>query len=343
MITGMTASLFDLLDVDHDGSVSRSDLHAAAARLDWHWREAPVLAVLDLLTIHNPISRKIFTSIIQEIYDDPLGPYGRVLLNAPNFSQKPQEPIKLASARNTSSVDSDMPDIKQKFGDDPKSGDLAEAIEKLSGKETAADFLKWLNALPSHSAGIGNTALLIIDPQRSFTEGVWKQSIGDEGAIDVKPISMAFQNCCDILRYLYGRMEIMFSRCPFPPGSYDWDDRIANIIDSRQDYFIKPGNSILFPPYNGFREWMNSCIEKGTHTLVIGGCTLNSCVRVSSIEVQQMFENKHLQVVVDLNICGARLRNYIPSSAYSGLSAVASAVSQMTAAGVRTARRVKWD
>jgi hypothetical protein len=40
----------------------------------------------------------------------------------------------------------------------------------------------------------------------------------------------------------------MFTRCPFPPGSYDWDDRLAEIIDNKQLYFIKPGKSVLIPP-----------------------------------------------------------------------------------------------
>ncbi len=183
--------------------------------------------------------------------------------------------------------------------------------------------------------------MLIIDPQRSFTNGVWKQSIGDDAAIDVKPIVSAFKNCSNILTSLYGQMEIMFSRCPFPPGSYDWDDKLAAIIDRRQLYFIKPGNSILFPPFNGFKEWMVRCLAQGIRTLIIGGCTLNSCIRVSSIDTQQAFKNKHLQVVVDLSLCGARLRNYIPSSAYKGLSAVASAVSQMSASGVQVTRQVE--
>jgi len=34
-----------------------------------------------------------------------------------------------------------------------------------------------------------------------------------------------------------------------------WDDRLSAIIDRQQLYFIKPGNSVLFPPINGFREW----------------------------------------------------------------------------------------
>ena len=165
------------------------------------------------------------------------------------------------------------------------------------------------------------------------------QSIGDGAAVDVVPIAVALNSCANILNYLYGRMEIMFTRCPFPPGSYDWDDRLAEIIDSRQLYFIKPGNSALFPPSNGFKEWAARCIEQGIKTLVLSGCTLNSCVRVSSIEILQQFKNDNLRVVVDLSICGARLRNYIPSPLYGEVSAVASAVSQMTAAGVQV---VKW-
>jgi hypothetical protein len=61
---------------------------------------------------------------------------------------------------------------------------------------------------------------------------------------------------------------------------------------------------------------------------------------VSAIGIQQMFKSNHLQVVVDLSICGARLRNYKPSPTYNGLSAVASAVGQMAAAGVRVTRQV---
>ena len=134
----------------------------------------------------------------------------------------------------------------------------------------------------------------------------------------------------------------MFTRCPFPPGSYDWDDCLAEIIDNKQLYFIKPGNSVLIPPLNGFKEWVERCIECGKSTLVIGGCTLNSCVRVSSIETLRYFKSKNLRVVVDLSICGARTRNFLPSPLYNGLSAVESAVNQMAAAGVQVVRRIEW-
>ena len=137
-------------------------------------------------------------------------------------------------------------------------------------------------------------------------------------------------------------MEIMFTRCPFPPGSYDWDDSLVEILDSKQLYFIKPGNSVLFPTYNGFKEWMACCIDNRIKTLVIGGCTLNSCVRVSSIETLTRFKARDLRVFVDLSICGARTRNFMSSPLYGGMSAVESAIHQMTDAGVQVVRQVHW-
>jgi hypothetical protein len=342
MTTAITDSLFDLLDLNHDGSVSRAELHAAAARLGWHWREAPILALLDLLTIHDPIPLKKFTTVMQQIQNDPMGPYGKVLLNSPHFSKTPLPGVDQLSPRGPASTGTFPNDKPGRYQNGECEIDLISAIEKTAGKNVATDYRSLRNTFDTYPISAGAAALLIIDPQRSFTEGVWMQSIGEGAAIDVKPISIAFKNCCDILKALYGRMEIMFSRCPFPPGSFDWDDRLAAIIDSRQLYFIKPGNSILFPPFNGFREWLTRCIGRGIRTLVIGGCTLNSCVRVSAIDIQQMFKSNHLQVVVDLSLCGARLRNYKPSPSYKGISAVAAAVNQMTAAGVQVVRRVEF-
>ena len=339
----ITESLFDLLDLNHNGAVSRLELHQAARQLNWHWQEAPILALLDLLTIHDPIPLKKFTTIMQQIQKDPLGPYGRVLLNSVHFPIKPASGADPLLPRASFSAGTHPKERLRKSLNSELDNDLITAIEKTAGKNVATEYRSLRNTFDTYPISAGETALLIIDPQRSFTEGVWMQSIGDGAAIDVKPISIAFKNCCDILKALYGRMEIMFSRCPFPPGSYDWDGRLAAIIDSRQHYFIKPGNSILFPPLNGFREWLTRCIEGGIRTLVIGGCTLNSCVRVSAIDIQQMFKSNHLQVVVDLSICGARLRNYLPSPLYGEVSAVASAVSQMTTAGVQVVRRVEWQ
>ena len=53
----MIDSLFEILDVNNDGAISRSDLHVAAKRMGWHWDEAPIFALLDLLTIPEPIRK----------------------------------------------------------------------------------------------------------------------------------------------------------------------------------------------------------------------------------------------------------------------------------------------
>jgi hypothetical protein len=48
-----------------------------------------------------------------------------------------------------------------------------------------------------------------------------------------------------------------------------------------------------------------------------------------------------IAIVVDLSICGARRRNFLPSPLYNGLSAVESAVNQMATAGVQVVRRIE--
>jgi len=154
-------------------------------------------------------------------------------------------------------------------------------------------------------------------------------------------LKLAFEKSAELVEAGCGNLEVMFTRCPFPPGSYDWDSRFAAIPDAHHPYFIKPGNSVLFPPANGFRERIERCLDNGIRTFVIGGCTLNSCIRVSAVEVQEYFGDR-LQVVADISLCGARVSNYAPSATFGGLSAVESAIRQMTAAGVRVVRYVVW-
>jgi hypothetical protein len=338
----ITDSLFALLDLNNDGKISRSELHEAARQLGWHWHEAPILAVLDLLTLCEPMPQEQFSIIMQQIQEDPLGPYGKVLLNSPHFYRADLPGTEQLSPHALTSINTFPNDKLFCHQNGEFENDLIAAIEDTAGKTAASVYQGLLEAFDTYPISVGQAALLIIDPQRSFTKGAWMQSIGDAAAIDVKPIVIAFNNCANILTSIYGRMEIMFSRCPFPPGSYAWDERLAAIIDHRQLYFIKPGNSIMFPPLNGFKKWITRCLDQGIHTLIVGGCTLNSCVRVSSIDVQQIFNNRDLKVVVDLSMCGARLCNYVPSSRFKGLSAVASAVSQMTTAGVRVTRQVEF-
>jgi nicotinamidase-related amidase len=310
--------------------------------MGWHWQEAPILALLDLLTISEPITKKQFSVYLQQIADDPMGPYGRVLLNAPDYLSTLRPRRNQAFPRERAEFDDVSNKHRWQFEDTDLEGELDMALEKRFGTEIANGYSSLLGTLDKHRISTNDAALLIIDPQRSFTKGVWMQSIGIGAATDVGPIVIAFNNCARLLKSIYGRMEIMFTRCPFPPGSYDWDEKLADIIDSKQNYFIKPGNSVFFPPLNGFKDWLECCVSTGKNKLVIAGCTLNSCVRVSSMESANHLRSRNIRVVVDLSICGARLRNYLPSSLYEGVSAVESAIRQMTAADVEVLRRVEY-
>ncbi len=335
-------SLFKRLDLNKDGRVSRSELHTAAQRMGWHWQEAPILALLDLLTISEPITKKQFSAYLQQIADDPMGPYGKVLLNALNYLSTFRPRRNQAFPRKRAEFDDVSNKHRRQFKDTDLEGELDMALEKRFGAEIANGYSSMRGTLDTHRISTNDAALLIIDPQRSFTEGVWMQSIGIGASTDVEPITIAFNNCARLLKLIYGRMEIMFTRCPFPPGSYDWDERLADIIDSKQNYFIKPGNSVFFPAHNGYKDWLEHCVSKEKGTLIIGGCTLNSCVRVSSIESANHLKCRNMRVVVDLSICGARLRNYLPSSSYEGVSAVESAIRQMTTANVEVVRWVEY-
>jgi hypothetical protein len=167
--------------------------------------------------------------------------------------------------------------------------------------------------------------------------------MGPIGELEVTPIRLAFDNCAGLLKAVYQRVEVMFTRCPFPPESYGWDERLDEIIDSGQFYFIKPSNNVLLPRTNGYREWVEGLIRCGKKTLVMGGCTLNSCLRVSAIETRRCFQNGVLDVVVDLSLAGARTSNYANSSQFGGLSSVEFAMREMTEAGVKVAELVEWQ
>ena len=333
---------FNLLDLNKDGKISRSELHIAAKRLKWHWHEAPILAVFDLLTILKPIPRNTFIAYMNQIAEDPLGPYGKVLLNSQHFSLPIEPKDYLIPPCKDGQDNNILKKHKRVTPFDNIYGDGISLLKHSVGMNAANDYQRLLNTLDSSHVLIEDAALLIIDPQRSFTNGAWMKSIGPQADIDIKPIQLAFNNCAQFLNKYYCHIETMFTRCPFPPDSYDWADQLAGIINSTQLYFIKPGNSILFPSTNGFLEWVERCISNGKKILVMGGCTLNSCVRISSIETQNYFKNQKLQVIVDLSLSGARTRNFIRSPVFGGLSAVESAVQEMVTAGVQVVRDIEW-
>ena len=333
-------TLFDILDLDHDGKLSRVELHKAAKSQGWHWHEAPLFALMDLCSLHQPITRDQFNAILNQIMNDPLGPYGEVLRQSPHFIKEPEKNrSKQSLGKTTARQLHSQPAVQ--VSKDTLQNDLT-SLGRTAGEDIVDEYQRSLQRLDTAQIFLDEALALIIDPQISFTQGAWMQSIGVHAKADVAPIQLAFDNCATFLRQFYNRMDIMFTRCPFPPESYHWDHQLAKIIDRSQIYFIKPGNSVLFPPLNGFRQWVNSGIDRGKRILLLGGCTFNSCVRVSSIECQTHFKDKQLQVVVDFRLCGARARNFKSSPMYGGLSAVESAIHQMQSAGVQVVAGVKW-
>ncbi len=336
--------LFNILDLNKNGELSRSELHGSARRLGWHWKQAPLLAVLDLLAVPRPISKNNFISYMTQISEDPQGPFGKVLLNAPYFSSSTASKKTDISEPKNGVVGKKILKKQQPEIHDPPNTEMISLLKRLTHLEVANTYRNFLKneGLKKLKIKTHRAAVLVIDPQRSFTQGVWMRSIGAEGELQVKPIQLAFDTCA---RWLYknsGRIETMFTRCPFPPGSYDWDDAFTGIIDGKQLYFIKPGNSVLSPSTNGFREWVQRFMDNGKNILVMAGCTLNSCVRKSSIETQRFFKDRKLQVVVDLSMSGARTANFMPSFLYGGSSAVESAVREMMGAKVWVADAIQW-
>ena len=269
----MDSQLFAALDNDADGRLTIDDLSSSARHLGWHWREAPVYAVLHRLALDEPLLPDSFAEIMRAIRSDPLGPYGGVL--------------------------------------------------ELHAKPPAS---------PSSRPAAG---LLVIDPQRSFTRGAWMRSIGCGADAEVEPIRAAFSRCAAALKTLDETVEAAFTRCPFPPDSYDWDEALCGILPPDQPYFVKPGNSALWPPTNGYARWVTKLLDGGPATLTIAGCTLNSCVRITALETQQRFGDRGLEVVVDLSLCGARARNYRPSALFAGRSSVEATTDELQDAGVR--------
>ncbi len=347
--------LFELLDTDEDGALSRENLRAAAQRLRWHWHEAPLYAVLDAMTIDEPLSSDAFVDCLQQMSRDLLGPYGRVLrrsavvakLGSAAESSLPRS--RSGSSAATGSIDQDLGDGPADSSADVSSGLIVLLADAL-GDDIADRYRAVLQELDRSRSQIPaeQAALLIIDPQKSFTSGAWKRSFGPGAAREVMSIQLAFDNCGRVLRNLRdmgglpGRMSTMFTRCPFPPQSYEWDERLRDVVDERQLYFVKPGNSAMWPPSNGYREWVQALVQQGKRFLVMGGCTMNSCVRVSSIETQAHFSENGLRVVVDLSLSGSRMGNYLPSFEYGGLSSAESAIREMVEQGVAVVPSVSW-
>lgn len=149
--------------------------------------------------------------------------------------------------------------------------------------------------------------LLLIDLQKAFVDGAWRAYLPDE---EVEPIKKSFENCAKLLRSGLKNVPLLMTLCPFPGSDFELDDSLTSVVGKNQRYVIKPSTSVMNA--RGFREWLEEeLLKQGINTLVVGGCTTTSCVRVSSIRTQKAFGHKGLQVVVDLGLCGARKKNGI--------------------------------
>jgi hypothetical protein len=338
--------LFDELDFDGDGMLSRQELHWAACQFGWGWQQAPIYALLDFLTIRTPLAKDAFISCMAQVGRDPDGAYGQVLRQGPL-------PAELLSPNGTCTVRETNPGtgsgaLSPTGNRTPRNGTgVASSVGRLEdilSDQIAGNYVAALNRLNVSRRVVRSdeTALLIIDPQRSFTSGAWMASMGPIGEREVLPIRLAFDNCAGLLKAVYQYVEVMFTRCPFPPESYGWDKRLERIVDTTQLYFIKPSNDVLMPRSNGYQEWVESLIRCGKKTLVMGGCTLNSCLRVSALETLRLFRNEGIDVLVDLSLSGARASNYMNSSLFGGMSSVEFAIREMSDAGVKVAERVEW-
>jgi nicotinamidase-related amidase len=326
---------FHELDFDGDALLSREDLYRAARYFGWHWHEAPLYALLDLLTTGKPLAQDEFVACMTRLESDPDGIYGTVLEQMQHGWLSTYVPGTRQGSEENPAMSAVMrPEIT---GVEGLLGDIL-GDRVVNGYSATLDELE---ISPIHVAA-ASAALLVIDPQRSFTSGEWLRSLGPGGEQQVMPIRLAFENCARLLQSVCRPVEVMYTRCPFPPESYGWDERLAGVIDPGQPYFIKPGNNVLQPAANGFRKWLQSRISAGMKTLVLGGCTLNSCVRVSALETIAMFRDLGLGVVVDLSISGARTGNYEASVLFGGMSPVASAIREMHGCGVRLAEKVEW-
>lgn len=174
----------------------------------------------------------------------------------------------------------------------------------------------------------GETLVLLIDCQQAFIDGSWARYFP---AREIETLKAAFERVGNFLRGPHPQL-VAATICPF------WRSYDRKIFDPLHDLlkdvptFEKPDNDVFEAP--GWDEWVRKTIaEKSIRRIVIGGCTLNSCVRVSAMQCAIRLADTGVQVCVDVSLCGARASNYTGRE-YGGLSSVDSAIAQMRSVGV---------
>ena len=220
-----------------------------------------------------------------------------------------------------------------------------------------------------------NTALILLDCQQSFIGGFWMAGVDPA---EVQPLRLAFDRVAALLPKLSTDVHLLVTQCLFPTA-YDFalytpiNDALAARDKATVKQVIKPGNSIL--QARGATQWFDefaASSSDGVPTVVFGGCTLTSCVRVSALDLCERYSansdsssQQRLNICVDLNLCAARASNYVrrcpscmtryvtfygrrrePCTCKSGvdlISPVNKAVMDMRAAGVNVYDSFDWS
>eukprot|EP00747_Dinoflagellata_sp_TGD_P105837 gnl/TRDRNA2_/TRDRNA2_169671_c0_seq4.p1 gnl/TRDRNA2_/TRDRNA2_169671_c0~~gnl/TRDRNA2_/TRDRNA2_169671_c0_seq4.p1 ORF type:complete len:229 (-),score=39.55 gnl/TRDRNA2_/TRDRNA2_169671_c0_seq4:47-733(-) len=197
-----------------------------------------------------------------------------------------------------------------------------------------------------------HTALLLIDCQKAFLTGYWAECFGTN---QVGPIEKAFSNTVALLKkpQLLSGCAVICTKCYTHGEEAEFDDRLKPML-REVPCVHKPTTDVTLNPR--FHDWFRVHLAAGVKTLVVGGCTTTSCVRVSSQAIRKAYPDISLRVVVDLSLCGARVDNYLPNADQDpdllriygpekchGASPVDLAVLQMRSSGVEVVDAYDWN
>lgn len=153
-------------------------------------------------------------------------------------------------------------------------------------------------------------ALILIDSQNGFiNDGYWSRMFSKDQTI---PILDGFNRIVLFLRSITNpeSIPILISQTGFSSRDQQIYEPILNELSQRKflsiTYTYKPHTNLSICP--GVRQWLSEQLENQLD-IVIGGCTITSCVRDSSIQMKKLFPQ--LNFIVDQNLCAARKDNYI--------------------------------
>ena len=152
-------------------------------------------------------------------------------------------------------------------------------------------------------------ALILIDPQNGFVnDGCWSRMFAPGQSV---PILESFNRIVSFLRSIPNpdSIPILISETGFSSCDRQIYERIEKELSQRRFNSItrsyKPHTNLCLCPTA--RQWLRKQLEAQLD-VVIGGCTITSCIRNSSIQIKNMFPE--LNLFVDQNLCAARLDNY---------------------------------